>query len=386
MKRKILSAILSVAMLATSLTGCGGAATASSAAAPAAAPADASSAAAAASAAASEVASAAGATAGGAEYHLGICVHSLDNEYWAQEAAGAKLFAKSVPNCKTDVLTCGSDDNKQIQGIKDYIAQYGDKAIFVVDPSSTANTANIAEVCEKSGNYVVILAHRAEGLFPKDYPHFVASLMLSDFDNGFKTACALFDSIGGKGEVTELQGQLGDDSAANRHKAFQAALKKYPNIKCVDTQVASWDQAKAMSVTETWLVSHPNVAAIYSANDTMALGAIEALKAKGKNGKIKVCGCDGTKAALTAISSGDLLCTIANDGFCIAGYGAAYAYSAAAGTLKVDSMDAAKRMIFCKTTFVDKNNVKDVLDKFITKGDPGYDYTKLDYCIDSYQK
>ena len=384
MKRKILSVALSVMMTCAALTGCsGGSGTpaASAAGGGSAAPAAPS------AAAASSEASSAAATAGsGDEYHLGICVHSLDNEYWAQEAAGAELFAKSVSNCKYDVLTCNSDDNKQIQGIKDYIARYGKKAIFVVDPSSTANTANIADVCEKAGNYVVILAHRADGLYPKDYPHFVTSLMLSDFDNGYKTACKLFDSIGGQGEICELQGQLGDDSAANRHKGFQAALKKYPNIKCVDTQVASWEQSKAMSFTEEWLVSHPNIKAIYSANDTMALGAIEALKNKGKNGKIMVCGCDGIKAALQAIKSGDMLCTIANDGYCIAGYGASYAYQAATGKLNVSSMDPAKRLIYCKTTYVDKSSVDDVIDKFITKGNPGYDYTKLDYCIDSYQK
>ena len=369
MKRKFFSATLSLVMAAALLTGCsGGSSPAGSG-----------------SSAASGTASQAAASSGD-DYHLAICVHSLDNEYWAQEAAGAELFAKSVNNCKYDVLTCSSDDNKQIQGIKDYIARYGKKAIFVVDPSSTANTANIADVCEKSGNYVVILAHRAEGLYPKDYPHFVVSLMLSDYDNGYKTACKLFDSIGGKGEVCELQGQLGDDSATNRHKGFQDALKKYPNIKCVDTQVANWEQSKAMSFTEEWLVSHPNIKAIYSANDTMALGAIEALKNKSKNGTIKVCGCDGSKAALNSVKSSDMLCTIANDGFCIAGYGASYAYQAATGKLDIASMDPAKRLIFCKTTYVDQSNVDSVIDKFITKGNPGYDYTNLEYCIDSYQK
>ncbi|HCR43310.1 MAG TPA: hypothetical protein DIV41_01895 [Ruminococcaceae bacterium] len=374
MKAKFVSAVLSVFLLISTLAGCSGGGTASSAAS---------------GSTASKESSAASDTSAESDddvYHLGICVHSLDNEYWAQEAAGAELFAKSVKNCKYDVLTCNSDDNKQIQGIKDYIARYGKKAIFVVDPSSTANTANIADVCEQSGNYVVILAHRADGLYPKDYPHFAVSLMLSDYDNGYKTACKLFDSIGGKGEVCELQGQLGDDSAANRHKGFEAALKKYPNIKCVDTQVANWEQSKAMSLTEEWLVSHPNIKAIYSANDTMALGAVEALKNKGMNTKIAVCGCDGTKAALNEIKAGNMLCTIANNGFCIAGYGASYAYQAATGTLDVSSMDPAKRLIYCKTTYVDSSNVDDVIDKFITKGDPGYDYSDLSYCIDSYQK
>ncbi|MDD3214801.1 MAG: sugar ABC transporter substrate-binding protein [Eubacteriales bacterium] len=318
-------------------------------------------------------------------WHLGICIHSMNNEYWAQEAAGAQLFASQHDDIEAEVLTCDSDDNKQLQGMKDFIAKYGDKAIFVVDPSSTANTVNIAELCEESGNYVTILAHREEGLFPSDFQYFVASLQLSDYDNGYKTAVALFESIGGKGQVAELQGKLGDDSAVNRHKGFEAAAAQYPDIEVVDSQTASWDQAQAMTLTENWIVKYPEIAAVYASNDTMALGAIEALTTVGKNGTVKVCGCDGTEAALNAVLSGDMLCTIANDGYNICGYGAAYSYYAATGVLDLSTMEGANRLIYCKTTFVDSSNVADIIDKFIVKGNPGYDYSDLAACIDSYQ-
>ena len=82
------------------------------------------------------------------EYHLGICVLSLDNEYWAQEAAAAQLAAEAY-GVESEVLTCNADPNVQLQGMKDFIAQYGDKACFVVDPATTANTASIAELCEE---------------------------------------------------------------------------------------------------------------------------------------------------------------------------------------------------------------------------------------------
>lgn len=321
----------------------------------------------------------------GADYHLAICIHSMDNEYWAQEAEGAKLAAASY-GVSTDILTCDSDDNKQLQGIKDYIAQYGDKAVFVVDPSSTANTANIAELCEDSGNYVTILAHRAEGLYPKDYPHFVSSLMLDDIAIGKATAKALFESIGGEGQVVELQGLLGDDSATNRHKAFEEALKDYPNIKVVDSQTASWSQSDAMTLTENWLVKYPDLKGIYSANDTMALGAVEALKNKGLNGTVKVSGCDGIEAALNAVKDGDMVVTNANNGYMIAGYGAAYSIQAALGKLDPASIPDNERLIFCKTTLVTKDNVDDIIDKFIKTKNPGYDYSDLSFCIDKYQQ
>lgn len=385
MKQKIVAALLVAALSVSALAGCS-----SNSEAPAAAPAEETEDTEAEAPAdeaeqPAEAEEAANTTAAGSDYHLGICIHSMDNEYWAQEAEGAKLAAESF-GVSADILTCDSDDNKQLQGMKDYIAQYGDKAIFVVDPSSTANTANIAELCEESGNYVSILAHRADGLYPKDYPHYVASLMLDDITIGKATAKALFDSIGGEGQVVELQGLLGDDSAGNRHKAFEEALKDYPNIEVVDSQTASWSQSEAMTLTETWLAKYPDLKGIYSANDTMALGAVEALKNKGLNGQIMVSGCDGIEAALNAVKEGDMVITNANDGFMIAGYGAAYAIQAAIGQLDPTSLPDNERLIFCKTTLVTSDNADDIIEKFITTKNPGYDYSDLSFCVDQYQE
>lgn len=381
MKKKVAAVLMSVTLVAAALAGCGSSQAEQTEAPAAEAEAPAAEAEETAAEAPAEEAAAAG---DASEYHLAICIHSMDNEYWAQEAEGAKLAAAAY-GVSADVLTCDSDDNKQLQGIRDYIAQYGDKAIFVVDPSSTANTANIAELCEESGNFVTILAHRAEGLYPKDYPHFVTSLMLDDISIGKATAKALFESIGGEGQVVELQGLLGDDSATNRHKAFEEALKDYPNIEVVDSQTASWSQSEAMTLTENWLVKYPDLKGVYSANDTMALGAVEALKNKGLNGKVMVSGCDGIEAALNAVKDGDMVITNANNGYMIAGYGAAYAIQAALGQLDPTAIPDDERLIFCKTTLVTADNADEIIEKFIQTKDPGYDYNDLSFCIDKYQ-
>lgn len=318
------------------------------------------------------------------KYYLGIAIHSLDNEFWAQQAKGAELFAATVPNLETQVLTCNSDDNKQLQGIKDFIAKHGDKALFIVDPASAAVTANIVEICEEAGAYVVILAHRAKGLYPKDYSKFVAHITPDDVSAGYNTAKALFDSIGGRGKVCELYGQLGNDAAASRHKGFEKALSEYPEIKLVEMQVASWSQDEAMKITETWLAKYNDINAIFCANDTMALGAVEALKRAKLNGKIKVCGTDGIKAAFDAVEDGDMVCTIANDGYLLMGYGAAMAYNAATGKIKTSKMDPKSRMIYSKTSFINKDNIEEMKAKFIT-GVPKYDYNDLEYPVAGYQ-
>lgn len=81
-----------------------------------------------------------------------------------------------------------------------------------------------------------------------------------------------------------------------------------------------------------------------------------------------------------------MVITNANDGYCIAGYGAAYSIQAALGMLDVEAMDAADRMIFCKTTLVDAENADDIIAKFIETGDPGYDYSDLSACFSAYQE
>ncbi len=319
------------------------------------------------------------------KYYLAMAIHSLDNEYWAQEAKGAELFGESVDDLEVQILTCNSDDNKQLQGVKDFIAQHGDRAIVVVDPSSAANTANIVEVCEEAGVYVTILAHRAEGLFPEDYDYFVAHMTQDDFTAGYNLATTLFDSIGGKGKVCELYGQLGNDAATLRSQGFNAALADYPEIELVEKQVASWSQEEALKITETWLAKYNDIDAIFAANDTMALGAVEALKNADLNGIIKVSGCDGITPAFEAVKAGDMVATLANDGYMIAGYGAAMAYAAATGQMdpSIDMTDE-ERMIICKTALVTEDNITEMYANFVT-GTPSYDYTDLDFCVASYQ-
>ena len=197
-----------------------------------------------------------------------------------------------------------------------------------------------------------------------------------DFVAGYNTAKTLFDLMGGEGKVCALYGNQGEDSAANRYAGFQAALEEYPNMEMLDMQVASWSQDQAMSFTQTWLATYEDIDAIWSANDTMGLGAIEALKLEGKNGEILVNGCDGIAAAYEAIEAGDMACTIANNGYLLMGYGAAYAYEVATGAVEAFENPVIKT----QAVLVTAENVAEYKAMFI-EGMPEYDYTDLEYCV-----
>ena len=310
----------------------------------------------------------------GDKWQLLISVHNLDSEFWAQEAAGAILFAETKPDVEYTIQPSYGNDNVLIQGLKDFIAQHGQKVIAVFDPSSAANTVNIVDVCEEAGIYYTIAWHLAEGLKVEDYKHFVGHFSPDDEVSGYRTASYLLEKIGKKGNVVYLHGKIGEDSAASRYKGMLRAMSEAPDVTLVEYQVADWDQEKAMAITETWLATKGPIDGIICGNDTMALGAIEALKKAELNGKVLVTGTDGIQAAFDAIDAGDMLCTIANDGYLLFGYMAAYAYAAATG------QPHESGSFHTNTVFVTKDNVEQVINDYI-KGKPTYDFDDLAFAI-----
>ncbi len=72
--------------------------------------------------------------------------------------------------------------------------------------------------------------------------------------------------------------------------------------------VADYDRTKGMNVMQNLLTVHPSVQAVFAQNDEMALGALRALQAAGKE-EVLVVGFDGIDDALKAVQSGKLAAT-----------------------------------------------------------------------------
>jgi ribose transport system substrate-binding protein len=83
-------------------------------------------------------------------------------------------------------------------------------------------------------------------------------------------------------------------------------------LKIAVTQTANYNRAEALTVTENILQSNPNITAIIAMNDEMALGAIEAVRAKGKiPGKdILITGFDAGADARAAVMAGEMIYTV----------------------------------------------------------------------------
>jgi len=112
--------------------------------------------------------------------------------------------------------------------------------------------------------------------------------------------------------IVNLQGQPGASPAIDRNKGLHVALDKAPDkYKFVAEQTANFARDQGLSVTESLLAgmsTPPDV--IVAANDDMALGAVEAVKARGLADKVKIIGFDALPEALAAVRDGGLAGTV----------------------------------------------------------------------------
>lgn len=119
---------------------------------------------------------------------------------------------------------------------------------------------------------------------------------------GEKAGTELLEALGGTGKVIILQGIAGEQNGINRVTGFKKATDG--KLEIVAMQPADYERAKALTVTTSLLQAHPDITGIFAANDTMGLGAAQAVKNAGKQGSIKIISVDGIRDMLNAIKAG----------------------------------------------------------------------------------
>ena len=315
--------------------------------------------------------------------YVGVINISMESEYWASLANGAKLFVESLPAGTAEwIVMPGDTAEKQMSNAESFITQYGKNGQIFLDPYNASVTPIIAEMCEEADVKLVIYATLEEGLYPTDYENFVAFISNDNIRYGYLACKDLFESMGGKGKVAEMYGVPGNMAALQRNMGMQQALKEFPGIELVDSQIANYLGSEGMTVMEAWIAKYGDqLQGVFCHSDGMAVGAAEALKNADMVGKIKIVGFDGTKAAFACIKDGSMYSTMFQDGYAVGGYGAAYAYAAKTGKLDVKTMDQKKRMFFSVVKLVTAANVDEMVNTYINNL-PTYDFNNLDAAID----
>jgi len=141
----------------------------------------------------------------------------------------------------------------------------------------------------------------------------VAYVGTDDYQLALATARYLIDAMGKKGNVVILEGPETLPTSIARVKAYKDVLKEFPDVKLLASKTANYARTPAVQVMKSWLRLYPQIDGVLAANDPMAIGAIESLKAANK--KALVVGINGSMEAVDLIKSGDILASGDYNGF-----------------------------------------------------------------------
>ncbi|WP_100065230.1 D-ribose ABC transporter substrate-binding protein [Miniphocaeibacter massiliensis] len=228
---------------------------------------------------------------------IGLSVSTLNNPFFVTLVDGAKAAAKEEGK-ELIVVDAGDDSAKQANDIEDLVSKKID--ILIVNPTDSDAVTPAVQTAKDAGIKIIAVDRAVNGVD-------VDATIASDNAEGAKMATEyLLEKIGDKAKVAELEGVPGASATIDRGKGFHEIADK--SLEVVTKQTANFNRAEGLTVMENILQSNPDIKGVFSHNDEMALGAIEAIKALGKD--IKVVGFDATDDAKKAVEDGTLLATV----------------------------------------------------------------------------
>jgi ribose transport system substrate-binding protein len=248
---------------------------------------------------------------GNAKPRVALVLKTLNNPFFIDMQRGAEEAAKRLDvDLVVQAAERETDVEKQMQIIENLIqARVGALAIT---PSGSREVVPAIGKANEARIPVVIVDTRLDAKAAADAAVRTVSFVGSDnYRGGQLIGEFLVKASGGTSKVAILEGIPGHDTGDQRVKGFRDAVKAAPGVQVVASQTANWERDQGFTVFQNMLQANPAIDTVFACNDMMALGAIEAIAAAGKTGRIRVLGFDAVDDARKAIAAGTMAATVA---------------------------------------------------------------------------
>jgi ribose transport system substrate-binding protein len=133
-------------------------------------------------------------------------------------------------------------------------------------------------------------------------------------EGGRMAARALAEVMQARGKVAVIGFMPGSASTMEREEGFAEELKKYPNMKLVQTAFGMADRAKARAATENIMTAHPDLTGIFADNESSSVGAVMALKARSTT-QVRLVGFDANTQLVADLQDRQISALIVQDPF-----------------------------------------------------------------------
>lgn len=237
-------------------------------------------------------------------YRIGFSLTSMEHPFFVELSEAMQEEAEKL-GVELTIYQADGDPLKQLSQVEDLIVQKLD--FIMLNPTDAQALVPAAEALNDSGIPWFSVDRFVDA--PGAILHVGASALMG----GQMGAIALVEALDGKGKVIFIEGQPGQSTVRDRNAGFNGIIKDYPEIEVITRQPTDGSRLSGMQVMENLLQVHHDFDAVYCHDDSIALGALEALDMVGLTGEVVLIGCGAFGDIFDAIRDGSVYATVSFD-------------------------------------------------------------------------
>lgn len=262
--------------------------------------------------------------------------------------------------------------------------QYPDMELTIIDSKNNLSEqiANLENVITQGYDYVILLPIQpeAEDDLVREYiangtpimninldslkVETASSVIAKPYDLGTVVAEYAKAHLPDDANVVVMLGPSGNVDSIERRHAYEDLIFSQTNMTILDEQIGNWYKDEGLQLMENWLQQYGDqIDAVFSMNDAMALGAIEAAKAAGVADNIQFYGVDGLADAAVSINDGELDATALQDAQVMAEEGARITHDVLTG-----KNTAGLERVQIPVTLITNDNVATFIKRYTDNG------------------
>ena len=241
---------------------------------------------------------------------VALVMKSLANEFFLNMETGAREHQKAHAG-QYDLIANGIKDEQdtanQIKIVEQMIVARVNA--LVIAPADSKALVPVVKKAIDAGIIVVNIDNKLDDAALKEKGISVP-FVGPDNRKGAKLAGDYLGKQLHKGDkVAIIEGVSTTINAQQRTLGFQDAMKD-AGANVVAVQSGQWEIDQGNKVAAAILNAHPDIKAILAGNDNMALGAVAAIRASGKTGRVLLVGYDNINAIKPMLKDGRVLATV----------------------------------------------------------------------------
>jgi ribose transport system substrate-binding protein len=256
---------------------------------------------------------------------VALVMKSLANEFFQTMEQGARIHQAAHPD-RYELVAAGIKDEQDVArqiAIVDQMIARRVNAI-VLAPADSKALVGVAKKAVDAGIVVVNIDNRFDREALADRGLSVPFVGPDNRKGAAAVGAYVAKQLRAGDPVAILEGAPNAFNGIERKRGFEDAAKA-AGLTIARSQTAQWETARANQIVSALVSERSDIKAILCANDSMALGAVAALKAAGRGHEVLVAGFDNISAVQGLVKSRDIIATADQHGDQLAAYGIEFA-------------------------------------------------------------